>query len=240
MFSFFKKSAKAFGNPLTTDFHSHFLAGIDDGAKNWDDSLAMMQTLQKMGYRKFVTTPHIMSDVYRNEPEVILEKLADLKREISNQGLQIEIEAAAEYYLDEELMRKLMTKEKLLTVGKNSLLFETNFLSEPLQMKEFIFQAVSQGYTVILAHPERYEYMTMEKAEDLRHRGVLFQLNILSIMGFYSRPVQRMAYNLIDRGWVEYLGSDCHNMIQANYILSNQTNKYYQRALQMPLLNNQL
>lgn len=239
MFSFLKKNEPP-APLLTTDIHSHFLAAIDDGAKNWDASVEMLRLIQSLGYQKFITTPHIMSDVYRNEPAGIFEKLTELKKIIQEKQIDIQIEAAAEYYLDEELMKRLADKEKLMTFGKNYLLYETNFLSEPLQTKEFIFQATSQGYHLILAHPERYEYMTLEKAEDLRNRGVLFQLNTLSILGFYSRPVQKMAYKMIDRGWVEFLGTDCHSPLQARYIVKGIKNKYYQKALRLPLLNNSI
>jgi protein-tyrosine phosphatase len=239
VFSFLKKNEQP-AQLLTTDIHSHFLASIDDGAKNWDETLEMLRLIQSLGYQKFITTPHIMSDVYRNEPIGIFKRLDELKKIIQEKSIDIKIEAAAEYYLDEELMKRLTNKEKLMTFGKNYLLFETNFLSEPLQTKEFIFQATSQGYQLILAHPERYEYMTLEKAEDLRNRGVLFQLNTLSVLGFYSRPVQRMAYKMIDRGWVEFLGTDCHSPLQARYIVNGIKNKYYQKALRLPLLNNSI
>ena len=222
------------------DVHSHLLAGIDDGSKNPEESIEMLKVLIDMGYQKFITTPHIMSDVYRNDPASIRAKLAELKAAIANKGLMIELSAAAEYYLDETLIKKIALSEEILTFGKNHLLFETNFMSEPLQIKDFIFQATSKGYQLILAHPERYEYMTLAKAEDLRNRGVLFQINLLSIMGYYSRPVQKMAQQFIDRGWIELLGSDCHNMVQASFIQQHQNNKYFQKAAQLPLLNNQL
>jgi tyrosine-protein phosphatase YwqE len=238
--SFFKKEKTRFANPLKVDVHSHLLAGIDDGAKSWEESIAMLKALCEMGYEKFITTPHIMSDVYRNEPAGILAKLATCKNVIANEGLSIDIQAAAEYYLDETLMKKVTQSEEVLTFGKKHLLFETNFMSEPLQIKDFIFHATSKGFQLIMAHPERYEYMTLAKAEDLRNRGVLFQINTISIMGYYSRPVQKMAYQFIDKGWVELLGTDCHNIAQANFLLENQNNKYFQKALQLPLLNNQL
>jgi tyrosine-protein phosphatase YwqE len=240
VFSIFKKESNLFANPLSVDIHSHLLAGIDDGAKSWDESIAMLKTLNSIGYKKFITTPHIMSDLYRNEPSTIQSKLEELQTVIQSNGMLLEIEAAAEYYLDELLMKKVEQSEKLMTFGKKYLLFETSFFSEPLQIKEFIFQATSKGYQLVLAHPERYSYMTLAKAEDLRNRGVLFQINILSILGFYSKPVQKMAYQLIDNGWIELLGSDCHNIIQANFIQQHQNNKHLQKALRLPLLNHQL
>ena len=240
MFSFLKKANLHLTPPPSTDIHSHLLAGIDDGAKNWNETLEMLRILSGLGIERFITTPHIMSDIYRNEPAGIMAKLEELKGLLIENQIMLQLEAAAEYYLDEFLLKKMDANEQLLTFGKRYLLFETNFLSEPLQLKNFIFQASSKGYHLILAHPERYEYMTLEKAEDLRNRGVLFQLNTLSILGFYSRPVQKMAYQFIDKGWVEFLGSDCHSPLQANFIANGQRNKYYQKAIQLPLLNNSI
>ncbi len=240
MFSFFSRQQTPFANPLRVDIHSHLLAGIDDGSQSLEESIAMLKILRTMGYEKFITTPHIMSDLYRNDPDGIRSKLSELQQAIATEGLSVEMQAAAEYHLDEALMHKVARSEEILTFGKRYLLFETNFLSEPLQIKNFIFQATSKGYQLMLAHPERYEYMTLAKAEDLRNRGVVFQINVLSIMGYYSRPVQKMAYQLIDKGWVEFLGTDCHNLLQARFIFENRTNKYFQKALHLPLLNNQL
>ena len=220
--------------------HSHLLAGLDDGVKSHEEAVQLIKNFSRLGYQKIITTPHIMSDYYRNEPQQILTKLEELKKVLAENHIQVAIEAAAEYYLDETLMKKVALSEEILTFGKKQLLFETNFMSEPLQIKDFIFQATSKGYQLIMAHPERYEYMTLAKAEDLRNRGVLFQINVMSIMGYYSRPVQKMAQQFIDKGWAELLGTDCHNILQANFIMENQNNKYFQKALQLPLLNNQL
>jgi tyrosine-protein phosphatase YwqE len=136
----------------------------------------------------------------------------------------------------------LHNNQPLLTFGKNYLLFETNFLNEPFNLKEFIFLATTKGYKLILAHPERYMYLQsgFEKAEDLINRGLLFQLNISSITGYYSKVVQTTAHKLIDKGWVHFLGSDCHNMQHVYQIREAQRLKYFQKALHLPLLNNSL
>lgn len=98
----------------------------------------------------------------------------ELNTHLLQHNVPLTIEAAAEYFLDEDLMQKVELKKELLTFGKKYLLFETNFLTEPYQLNDFIFKVTIQGYKPILAHPERYGYMTMEKAEALRDRGVLF------------------------------------------------------------------
>ena len=239
MFSFFSKKTKAISTPLTTDIHSHLLAGLDDGVKTQEDAEAILSVFADAGFRKVITTPHVMSDYYKNTPQTIGDGLTALKQFMAER-MDIQLEAAAEYYLDENLMSKA-DSPGLLTFGKNRyLLFETNFISEPFLLKEFIFKATSSGYRPVLAHPERYQYMTLAKAEDLRDRGVLFQINSLSLTGYYAAGVQKLAMNLIDRGWVELLGSDCHSPAQAQLLPQAWKSKYYQKALEFPLLNHSL
>ncbi len=220
--------------------HSHLLAGLDDGVKSHEDALLIIQNFSRLGYKKIITTPHIMSDYYRNEPEQILAKLEELKTILVKNHIQVTIEAAAEYYLDETLIAKINDDQRLLTFGSNYLLFETNFFSGPFQLNEFIFNAITHGYKPILAHPERYQYMTMQKAEDLKDRGVLLQLNIPSIVGFYGKPVERIAVKLIEAGLIDLVGSDCHSLLQFNALEDAFKNKNFKKALALPLLNNLL
>lgn len=222
------------------DMHSHLLAGLDDGVKSLEEAKEVIKDLAEMGFEKLITTPHIMNDTYRNDAKGIQNGLVELQQHLAKNSINIKLQAAAEYYLDEFLYARIINKQPLLTFGEKYLLFETNFISEPLQMKEFIFQASSQGYRLVLAHPERYGYLTMDKAEDLRNRGVFFQLNSLSIGGMYSKSVQKMALQLIDKGWVDFLGSDCHNAVQSKMLKALQKNKHYQRACSLSLLNNTL
>jgi len=233
------RSAKAF-TPLTTDIHSHLLAAIDDGVRSTEEALAIISVFQDAGYKKMITTPHVMQDYYRNDTAIILERLDDLRKYALQQGVEFEIQAAAEYYLDEALSKKIEDREPLLVFGDHYLLFETNMINEPYSLKDFIFKVTTAGYKPVLAHPERYGYMTLEKAEDLRNRGVLFQMNILSIIGYYSKPIQRLGHQFIDRGWIDLLGSDCHNIEQARLLQAAQKNKYFQKALALPLLNHTL
>jgi tyrosine-protein phosphatase YwqE len=236
--SFFKKKTGSIAQIINTDMHSHLLAGIDDGVKTHEEALLLIQNFSRLGYRKIITTPHIMSDYYRNEPEQIIAKLQELNKVLEANHVPIVVEAAAEYYLDESLLTKINEQKRLLTFGSSHLLFETNFFSEPYLLNEFIFNAITQGYKPVLAHPERYQYMTMEKAEDLRGRGVLLQLNIPSIVGYYGKPVERMAVKLIEAGWIDMVGSDCHNLLQFKALEDAFKNKNFKKALDLRLLNN--
>jgi protein-tyrosine phosphatase len=113
-------------------------------------------------------------------------------------------------------------------------------LTEPLNLKEFIFEVSTQGYKPVMAHPERYLYLDLHKAEDLLNRGVTFQINISSLTGYYSKPAQKMAHELIERKWVHWLASDCHHLMHAQLVKKAADSKYFQKALTLPLLNHTL
>ncbi|HTL80252.1 MAG TPA: CpsB/CapC family capsule biosynthesis tyrosine phosphatase [Bacteroidia bacterium] len=217
IFSIFKRSAP--GEPVDLsvigiDMHSHFIPGIDDGAKTMKDSIELLRSMEELGYKKAITTPHIMSDFFRNTPEIISTGLEQVQQAARKEGLTIQIEAAAEYYFDYELEGKV-EKEKLLTFGNNYFLFEVSYMNPPDNLEAFIFKLITTGYKPVLAHPERYPFWfskSLEKFEKLKDKGVLFQLNINSLTGHYSLESKRVAEQMIDNGWYEFIGTDCHHM----------------------------
>jgi tyrosine-protein phosphatase YwqE len=240
VFSFFQKKKSTPATALNVDIHSHLLPGIDDGVKSFDESLKVIRQFADAGYKRLITTPHIMSDTYRNEPTGIHAKLSELHQHLAVNKIPVTVEAAAEYYLDSSLIHQVEANSPLMTFGDRYFLFEMNYMTEPYQLKDFIFKLITQGYRPVLAHPERYQFMTLEKAEDLHNRGVLMQLNLLSFIDYYSRPVRQLANQFVDRGWVDLLGSDCHNQRHSGLLKEVQKNKYFRKALELPLLNNKL
>lgn len=244
MLSWFRKSkaSNQQGDFPFVDIHSHLLPGLDDGVQSFEESEKIILNFQRLGYKKLITTPHVMSDFYRNTNEDILHKLSEMNAHLKQKNIDIVLEAAAEFYLDEALVARIEAGLPLLTFGKNYFLFETNFMTEPLNLKEFIFLATTKGYKPILAHPERYLYLqnNFAKAEDLIGRGVLFQINISSLSGYYSKSAQQTARKLIDKGYVHFLGSDCHNLQHIQLLEETRRNKHFQKAITLPLLNNTL
>lgn len=220
--------------------HSHLIPGVDDGVPTNEASLATILKLMELGYEKFITTPHIMSDTYPNTQQEIREGVKSLNEFLRSKNLNVEVEAAAEYYLDEYTMRAVDLPEEMLTFGNSYLLFETNYLSEPYILKEFIFKATSRGYRPVLAHPERYQYMTMDKAQDLIDRGVSLQVNLLSLSGFYMKTAQKLAEKLIDSKMISFLGTDCHSELQAEALKKSLKSPYFKKASELKLLNNSL
>lgn len=242
MLSWFRKKESKEQTAIRTDIHSHLLPGLDDGVQSFEDAEEIILRFVRAGYQKLITTPHIMSDAYRNTPEGIRSKLTELNDYLKSKNISIQVEVAAEYYLDEAFNKSIELNQEILTFGNKYLLFETNFMTEPLHLKEFIFMATTKGYQLVLAHPERYLYLQndISKAEDLINRGVYFQINTSSLTGYYSREAQRTAFKLIDKGWVHFLGSDCHSLQHIRLLEEAKRSRYYQKALTLPLLNNNL
>jgi tyrosine-protein phosphatase YwqE len=237
-----KSDEEAHRKGLTTDMHAHFLPGIDDGASTLEESLFLIKKLMDCGYTKLVATPHIMNDFFKNTPEIIYSKLFQVKEAVLDQGWKIEIEAAAEYYLDEWFMDMLQTNTPLLTFGNRYLLFETSFINQPALLPEAVFLMQSLNYKPVLAHPERYVYFqdNFEKCAELYRNGVLLQININSLCGYYSAPAQLLAEKLIDKKMVHFAGTDCHATKHIKALELTHSKKYYTKLLASDLLNHEL
>lgn len=225
---------------IVTDIHSHLIPGIDDGVSNIDESLAMLRGLQELGFSRIVTTPHIMSDYYRNTPEIILSGLENVRAAAKADGLSIEINAAAEYYLDEQLVQMVNRKEKLLTLGGNHLLFEISYINPPDNLYHLTFELNVQGYTPILAHPERYPYWygKEEVYRKLKDQGVLLQLNTNSLVGYYGPAARACAEHLIDQGMIDFIGSDMHGARHLDALRRVVDEKYFWKLAYQGVRNN--
>jgi len=224
---------------LEVDVHSHLLPGIDDGAQTMDHSLGMLRKFQELGYRKVITTPHVMQGMYNNTTTIILDKLAQLKEAAQAVGLTIEIEASAEYYFDETLFNRIQSGD-LLPFAKNHILFECSFRNEPKQLEEFIFELSSSGYQPVIAHFERYMYYhgSTTMAKRLRDLGVLIQLNLNSLTGHYGPNVKKQGVLLVKEGLVDLAGSDCHRIEHLHILEEHLSDEAFHQLMGLSLKNN--
>tara|TARA_B100000902_G_scaffold368924_1_gene392693 strand:+ start:227 stop:964 length:738 start_codon:yes stop_codon:yes gene_type:complete len=229
MFNWFEKKENEEQLPLNlsilkTDIHSHFIPGIDDGSPDMETSILLIKKMQELGYSRVITTPHVMSDFYKNSSKTILKGLAAVRSELKLQNINMEINAAAEYYLDFDFEQKI-GKEKFLTFGDNYILVELSFMQVPNNLFDIIFKLQMEGYKVVLAHPERYGYYNQEDYDNLITRGVLLQINLLSLIGYYSPQIEQKTKELIAKNQVSFVGTDCHNIQHAELYEKCQTKK---------------
>ena len=246
MFSFFKKKQPVFSGDLSiigTDMHAHLLPGIDDGSPDTDTSIQLMEGLIELGYKKFIATPHVMIDLYPNNTQTITAAHNKLSEALLKRNINVELSAAAEYFLDDHFDSLIEKKEPLLTIKDNLVLVEFSFASAPLDYKQKIFEIQMRGYRPILAHPERYTYFhnKPEIYDELRHVGCLFQVNLLSLIGYYGRGVAQPADRLFRKKQIELLGTDLHHERHLNNLHRPELlQKANEIANAIPLMNSQL
>ncbi len=137
-----------------------------------------------------------------------------------------------------------MAAGNMLTFGPEGkhILVELPFMNEPPNLGSCLFELQIAGYKPILAHPERYLYYAndREKYLELKDRGILFQLNMLSPLGFYSKPVADAAQYLVQQNLIDLVGSDTHHIRHMNILPDAIQNKLYRKVCEAELLNNYL
>ncbi len=194
------------------DIHSHLLPGIDDGAKDENNSVFLINTLRDYGFSQFITTPHVLTGVWNNTRAGITSKETATKDFLEKTGIMNPFKAAAEYLID-DTFQKLIQKEELLTLKDNYVLVEMSYLNAPMQLYDAIYEMQIAGYKPILAHPERYMFyhFKFDEYEKLKRAGCLFQLNLLSVTGYYGKPVLDISKRLLDNNMIDLVGSDVHH-----------------------------
>ena len=243
LFTFLNKKITPDLSFLSVDMHSHLLPGIDDGLQTPEQTVEFIKALQVLGYNKFICTPHILPGVHNNSPETILPSLEKARKALAENGINIVIEAAAEYMIDDELEQYLKTNKPLLTFGKNYMLIEMSYVAASPNMYQVMFDLRMKNIHPILAHPERYSYyhQNFQQYVDIRERDVLFQVNLLSLAGYYGPQTKRVAVKLIKEGMVEFIGTDIHHPAHLKatqaYVSSSE---FYKLTKDVAWLNNTL
>lgn len=199
------------------DIHSHLLPGIDDGAKSIEDTSEMLLKLKSIGFEKCITTPHSFPGVWENTKEGILTTFIQTKSELPESTSEMLHITASEYMMNETFHERIQTDE-LLTIKDNLVLVEMSYLNPPLALLDIIFELKLKGYQPILAHPERYFFyhQNQKMYKTLKELDVLFQLNLLSVVGYYGSSVAIIADRLLKENLIDFVGSDVHHMQHVN------------------------
>ncbi|MBT3933428.1 MAG: capsular biosynthesis protein [Bacteroidetes bacterium] len=227
--------------PVKTDIHSHLIPGIDDGSQSLEESIHLIKKLYQLGYRKIITTPHIMGDHFRNNTQIITDGLKIVQDEVAKQGIDVVLEAASEYYIDDHFM-KLLEKDDILSFGDRYVLVETNAINYTELIRNAFWQMGLSGYKPIFAHPERYSYLwnDFDRYHEFHDMGIFLQINLVSLSGFYSQKVKEIAERLIDENLVSFIGTDTHEMRYIEGIHESLHSPYMNKLKDMKLLNDTL
>lgn len=189
------------------DYHSHLLPGVDDGVTTFDESMNVLKEYEKLGLKGLYLTPHIMEDYRDNCAENLKERFDEYRKQYTG---SIKLHIAAEYMFDYSFWKRLK-EDKPLTIGKHSILLEFPFSNGITDIKRRLIQVQELGYSIILAHPERYSFLNIEDYRILKSAGIYFQLNLFSLLGAYGAEARQQAKNLLNHNFYNYIGSDIHS-----------------------------
>ncbi len=227
---------------LVVDIHSHLIPGIDDGAPTVDESLEMILQLKESGFKKLITTPHIHPR-FPNTNRKIMSGLESLKDALKEKSIEIAIEAAAEYYIDDQFISLLNEGHEFLTFGDKCILIECSFVSKPFFLESVIYQLKDAGYAPVFAHPERYKFLEGEIGwlKEIKSTGILFQVTLGSLGGYYGTAPRKLGLEIVKNGMVDFLGSDLHKASQVDFLRKGLKLRAVQKLLESDsLLNHNL
>lgn len=244
MFNFFSKKREPQPLYFHTDIHCHLVPGIDDGSPDVETSLGLIEQMSQWGLNRIIASPHITYGSFENTPETIGKAFESLQKAVQEKGIPVQLGYSAENRID-DLFIKNFEEDNLLTLPGKVLLVENSFIQEPWNLNQLLFDIQVKGYQPVLVHPERYNYYYGKKGryEAIHNAGTAFQVNLLSLTGYYGKEEKKIAEQLIDKGLVDYIGTDLHRQAHADAITAYLASKDYEKhraALEGRLLNDRL
>ena len=220
LFSIFGLNRQPIKFPFSTDIHCHILPGVDDGSPDVETSVELVERMQKWGISRIIATPHVTECSFENTPDILDPALDELTSELARRGNNIDITRASENRID-DFFRELLGKGLISLMPNGYILVENSFIQEPWQLDQFLYDLRIKGMKPILAHPERYYYYhgdSMARYLELHRAGTYFQVNVLSLAGAYGKEERKVAEKMIEKGMVDFLGTDLHNLRHADII----------------------
>ncbi len=232
MFSFLKKNKDKDGRQLFfhTDVHCHIVPGVDDGSPDVATSLELLERMASWGLHTIITTPHMTQDTFENTPDILDPAFDELRQAAAARFPEVELKRTAEHRVDDFFLSQL-EKGAVVPYPNNYLLIENSFVSEPFGLDRTIFDLRVKGYKPVMAHPERFVYYQNDRDRytQLHRAGNLFQVNLLSLAGYYGKSTKQMAEWLVENGMVDFLGTDLHHHRHADAIEAYLASKDYRK-----------
>lgn len=192
------------------DIHTHIMPGIDDGARDINETLNLIKEAGKCGFNEIVLTPHYIEGYYEADVKTRKELMEEIDRKIADKDIKLYM--ANEVYLTENII-KLLNDNKISSINNTKyILFEMPMNIKPMIIYEVAFEILQHNFIPILAHPERYEYIKKDPKliYELIQNGVLMQANYGSIIGMYGRKSQIMVKKFLQNNMIHFLGTDVH------------------------------
>lgn len=189
------------------DIHNHIVYGVDDGSRNLDESIKMVELYKKAGFDQIIATSHYDKSRYTVDANEIKEKVSIINDEIEKRTLDFKVYPGHEIQVELDMIKKIKSGDLLTLNNSRYVLCELSFVNKPTFLKDLFYNLELEGYVPIIAHVERYPYVenNIEWLEDFIKMGVLIQINYSSIKSNFE-----ITRELLERNMVHIIGTDSH------------------------------
>lgn len=196
------------------DTHAHIIPGVDDGAKDIEESIYLINKSVQDGVSEIIATPHSHHPLYNESRNIIEEKFIELKKEVEKKNIKVKLHLGQEIHIHEEILRNLKKGELISLADSKYILLELPSNQVPFYTKYIIQEIIYFGKIPIIAHPERNLSIIKnnDKLQELINYGALSQVTSPSLTGQFGKKVQKTALLLIKKNLIHTYGSDMHNI----------------------------
>lgn len=218
---------------MMVDIHTHVIPNVDDGSRDIETSLEMLKEAVANGVTTLFATPHHYYKHYEASVSTIRENFELLKAKAKENNIPIELKLGMEiYYTSREDIISMLKNDELLTMdGSKTVLIEFDLIREPREVEETLYRFKLNGYNVIIAHVERYAWISLDLIQSMRLEGAKIQINSTSILGKEGFKKKWFVKKLLRKGLVDYIASDMHSFRRGNLSKAKdivKTNKYFE------------
>lgn len=207
------------------DIHCHMLPGVDDGAGNMSDALEMAELAASSGMKSVIVTPHCnIPGSYHNYWDYFMsENVRDLQNEIRKRNINLTVYSGQEVFLAPGFA-ELLKKGNFIGLNESKYLlveFDMHETADVAYRK--LQQIIAEGYVPVVAHPERYNFVTEQNEAVYRMKdlGALLQVNRGSIKGVFGRAVMKKADEIISTYQADFVASDAHSQYRRTPYLAD-------------------
>lgn len=196
------------------DLHCHILPSIDDGARSWEDSLAIAEAAVQEGITHLLATPHHLNGKFENKKDSVLRLTEELQEKLDEHNINLTVFPSQEVRVSGDILLGIERDEILFTDEINRyLLVEFPTMSIPHFTKQLFFQLEQKGITPVIVHPERNQVIIDDPNTLLEfvERGALAQVTASSYVGVFGKEIANLSKQLIEADLVHILSSDAHN-----------------------------
>jgi len=207
------------------DLHAHILPGIDDGARDLQESLEMCRIAAKEGIETIVATPHTGNGIFLTKREHILAEVASLNRNIAGSGISVTILPGADVHIGTyDEIEAMLENGEATTVNDNKYYLMIEFPESliPSNINEWLFRMKLKGITPIFTHPER-NFVIQKDIKilyDWVEKGGLVQLTAMSLTGDFGGEIRKCSEELLKSHLVHIIASDAHSATRRPPVLS--------------------